>query len=686
VLAPLRESPVVLPALGALALFIAWATEDGGYPVTHWAPGGLIMIALLGVAVAAVGWRARELSSGALVALGCLAAYTAWSYISILWAAVPGDALEGADRSLLYLLVFALFASFRLHSAGAAVLLVAWTLAMVGAAIFTIAHLNGLGAEGLRAAFPGGRLVYPGGYVNATAAQWMIAAWPALLMARSERLHPALRGVLAGGAVVLAAVALLSLSRGATIATAIMVVLVFALLPRRLRTFAVMVPVALGVAASTPALLKVGDRIEGGVATPAALTAAKGAFHTAIATTLAAALVVGLLVAAAAMIERSERFSARSRVRVRRLPTALAVVTLVGALGAGVASDPVTRLRHAWDTFKSPRGYLANASGNRLLSGLGSNRYDFYRVALDEFAAHPIAGTGSENYAQQYLRHGRSPETPRYPHSVELRALSETGLVGAVLALGGLGAALLAAWRAMRRRGALGAAVAASASAGFAYWLVHGSADWFWEYAGLAAPAFALLGIACALDPRRRARSTGGARAAGDAGPGGPARRPSRRALALGGLAIVALAAAVSFALPWLSGLEVKSAANVWATAPSSAYARLRSAAEIDPLSAEPHLVAGSIALRYGELSRADDEFALALDRSPDDQYATLERGAIASQRGESARAIALLRRAVSLYPRDPLASAALASTLAGRRVNVAALNAAILSKAEQLE
>ena len=65
------------------------------------------------------------------VALGCLAAYTALSYLSILWAGVPGDAWEGANRTLLYLLVFALFACWRQRGASAALLLGAWTLAMV---------------------------------------------------------------------------------------------------------------------------------------------------------------------------------------------------------------------------------------------------------------------------------------------------------------------------------------------------------------------------------------------------------------------------------------------------------------------------------------------------------------------------------------------------------------------------
>ncbi len=677
-LSPLRESPVVLPALGTLALFVAWATDDGGYAVTHWAPGGIVVLVLLAVAVIALGFRPRELPRAVLIALACLAAYTAWSFLSIIWAADPGAAFEGAARTLLYLIVFMIFATFPLRSRGAALLVTAWVLAITGVGVFVLIHLDGLGASALGEAFSGGRLIYPAGYVNAAAAQWMIAAWPAALLVRSERLPAALRGVLAGAAVLLSSVALLSQSRGATIASAVVLVLVFALLPRRLRTFAVIVPVLLGVAASARPIVKADEHLENGVGTPALLHSAQSALQEATLITLVAAVVVGLVVGLAAAYEGRALLSAQVRGRARRATVALATATLVGVLAGGlaVAGNPVTRVRHAWDTFKSPRGYEANARGNRLLSGLGSNRYDFYRVALDEFGAHPLLGIGSENYAQQYLTRGRSGETPRYPHSLELRTLTETGLVGTLIALVGVVAALLAAARAVRSPDPLAAAVAAAAVTGFAYWLVHGSADWFWEYAGLGAPAFALLGIACALDPSRRVDSASPAREIG-----------SRRRLLTGSaLALAGLAGAAAFALPWFSSLEVGSAAAVWARAPATAYSRLRTAADIDPLSAEPYLLAGSIALRYGELSRADRDFELALERSPDDQYATLERGAIASQRGNSVRADALLSHALVLYPRDPLARDALAISRAGGRVSVAALNESILNKAQQLE
>jgi tetratricopeptide (TPR) repeat protein len=667
-LAALREAPATVPALAALALMFVWATSDAGYPLTHWAPGGLIMLALLAIVLLAVRPHVAEIPLPVRIALLCLAAYTALSFLSILWAAVPGDAWEGANRTLLYLLVFALFACWPQRGATAALLLCAWTLALIGLAVFTVLHIDAAAASTarLQALLPGGRLIYPAGYVNADAAQWLMACWPALLLARSRQLPWGLRGLLAGGAVLLAEVALLSQSRGALYATPVMLVLVFALLPARVRTFALFVPIAAGIGAAAPAVLRVGERLEGGGDAAAAV-------HGATIAMFIAALVVALVVALGAAIEqRRAPLSQTAAARVHRGVGAVALLALVALLAGGwvAAGNPVTRTRHAWDTFKSPSGYAANHTDeSRLVGGLGSNRYDFYRVALDEFVDHPLLGIGADNFAEPYLRHGRSSETPHYPHSVELRTLTETGLLGALLAALGLGAALLACWRAVTRSpDSLARGVAAAAVAGFGYWAIHGSFDWFWEFAGLA-----LLGLTCALAPCVKATTA-------------PrhARGRLRVGVALAGAA-AALAAVVSLTTPWLSQLQVQSAAHVWVHAPATAYARLNSAAELNPLGDEPYVVAGSIALRRGELGRADHEFVLALQRTPGDAYATLERGAIASTRGERHAALVLLQRAAQLNPRDPLTRQALALARRGRRVDVGELNRSILDNADQL-
>jgi tetratricopeptide (TPR) repeat protein len=688
-LVSLRETPAVVPALAAIALFVVWATSQAGYPLTHWAPGALIVLALLAIALLAVPLRLSEIPLAVKIALACLAGYAALSFLSILWASAPGEAWEGANRTLLYLMVFALFALWRARGASAVLPLGLWTLALIVLAAHVALRLETSSASAFSALFTGERLSYPVGYPNATAAQWLMASWPALLLARGPRLPWALRGLFAAGAVLLAGIALFSLSRGSLFATPAMVVLVFALVPQRLRTFAVAAPVTLGVGLTAPLILRVGDRLRAGQ-DPHAAT------HTAILALFLAALLVGLVVAAGAAFESSRTFSRKATRDMRRAVGALALATLLALVasalvvaGNGVGGNPITRARHAWDSFKG--GYASEtATSNRLLSGLGSNRYDFYRVALDEFVAHPVLGIGADNFFQQYLAHGRSDETPRYPHSVELRTLTQTGLIGALLAVVGLGAALLAGWRAMRARAdPLAASVAAAALAGFGYWAVHGSVDWFWEFAGLGASAFALLGIACSLAPAPNPvvpRARAGRRAHSSAHPsraGAASVRSSPVAIAC--LLALALVALVSLSSPWLSERQIQSAAHIWPKAPLSAYARLHDAAQLNPLSDRAYLVEGSIALRFGDVSRAEHAFARALKRVPDDAYAALELGAIASESGAQARALGLLQRAVRLNPRDALARQTLETVRSGKRVSVQALNRSILDEAEQL-
>jgi tetratricopeptide (TPR) repeat protein len=688
----LREAPITLPAFAALALLIVWATSQGGYPLTHWAPGGLSVLALLTIALVASPPRLDEIPLGVKLALGCLAAYTALSFCSILWAGVPGDAWEGADRTLLYLLLFALFALWRSRGASAALLLSAWTLAMIALAAYVALRVRSSTGSGFEHLFAGDRFDYPIGYPNASAAQWLIAFWPALLLASGSRLPWALRGVFAGGAVLLADVALLSQSRGSLYATAVLLVLVFALVPQRLRIFATMVPVALAIGATAPLVLRVGERILDGQSPYPAV-------HTAVAAAFGAGVLVGLVVGLAAALESCHSRSPSPALArgVRRVVGVAAVGTLLAVIVGGLlaAGDPVARARSAWDSFKG--GYSTSASsGTRLLSGLGSNRYDFYRVALDQFAAHPLVGIGTDNFSQPYLAGGHSDETPRYPHSVELRVLAQTGIFGAGLALLGLAGALTAGWRAMRRRrDPLAQTAAAAALTGFAYWVVHGSFDWFWEFAGLGGPAFALLGIACSLAPRP---SPGRSLAVRDrepperlgAVPPKRAAAPSHigrgRRIALAILAMtLALAAVYAFAAPWLSEREIQSAARIWPHAPLTAYARLGDAADLNPLSDRPYLVAGSIALRFGDVARAERQFSLALRRVPRDAYATLELGAIASALGERSHALGLLRRTVRLNPRDVLSREALAAVRGGRRIDLRSLNYTILLRARRL-
>ncbi|HKP22060.1 MAG TPA: hypothetical protein VJT68_11110, partial [Thermoleophilaceae bacterium] len=216
--------------------------------------------------------------------------------------------------------------------------------------------------------------------------------------------------------------------------------------------------------------------------------------------------------------------------------------------------------------------------------------------------------------------------------------------------------------------GAPGArAAAAGALSVFAYWLLHGSVDWFWEFPALAGIAIAALGMACALIPRRAV----------------PEPRRTTIPVALGAAgAVAALVLAVSFALPWLAELEIHRATTTWRGNPDAAFRRLDRAADLNPLDATAPLTAGTIALLDRRPGRAEREFAEALDREPNSDYALLELGALAAGRGDTARARRLVGRAAELSPRDELIALVLRRIERGRKVDLATVNDSILRRA----
>jgi O-Antigen ligase/Tetratricopeptide repeat len=646
----LREAPATPLVLAGVAVLGWLAARSGGYEVATWAPGGAVLLALvvLGVAFVPNAWRALPRST--VVAGVLLAAYCAWSYASIGWAADPGAAWMGANRTVVYLAAFVLFAAWRQRGATAGALLGLWIAVVTVLALIVVVRL--LGTDDPRALLVGGRLLAPAGYANASAALLMMACFAAFACAAGRAIAWPLRAVAAGAAVVLADVALLALSRGSLGATAICLLLMLCLLPDRLRRLVTLVPVGGAVALAVPRLLDLTD----------ALGAEQA--HAAGSATLLGAAIATLVVGAVALLEARRPPSAALARRAHRAGSVVAAVVLVAAVVVGLRAvgDPVGRVDHAWSSFK---GGYAEFNGSRLGSGLGSNRYDFYRVALDTFRDHPVAGVGADNYLADYLRDGRSSETPRYPHSLELRALSETGIVGAVLLFGAIAAALVGAVRAARAGEQHGAtrAVAAGAVLATVYWIVHGTADWFFEYAGLGAAAFAFLGLACALDPARAAAPV-------------PVRAPRRAARAL--VAVACVVPALALLAQWSADRELTRAGAVFATRSGEAYDRLDRARSLDPFSATPDTVAGSIAARLGDPVRARALFTRALDRSPDDQYARLQLGAAQSALGQRRAARLSLERAVALAPRDALAKEALAVVRSGGRIDPRALSARI--------
>src|SRR4051794_30048184 len=560
---PLRAALVRHPALplaaATLVTFVWFAASNGGFDGTTWLPGSLIVLALVVIAVLTV--PATAVPRLVKVAAIALLAYAAWNYLSIAWSAQKGDAWDGANRTLLYALTFALFAVWRPRSRTAVALLILYSVGVTTVGLVEL--IPAAEASHARGFFSEGRFASPAGYMNANVALWFSTLWPCVLLAARRELHAALRGLLIGCGVLLCGLAVLGQSRGWLFTAPVAGLLIVAMVPRRVRTVLTLAFV-LGVTGIVTGTLLDVYRAAGAPGFDAAVSDATRAL-------VVAALLGGLAGGLLGGLE--QRLPRPSRARARQSGYALAVVAVIAAV-AGLAvfvslkGSPFTVISNAWHDFKTKPSPYGGAS--RFTGSLGTNRYDFWRVAWDRFKASPLEGDGSDNFQQAYLAVRKSGEAPRYPHSVELRALGETGLVGTGLLAVGVGAALWAALHAMRRRRGLGAAAAAAGAASFVYWLAHGTIDWFWEFPALGAPAFAMLGLSAGLLPRP-------ARAASP--PPAPLRGP--RAL----LVVPVVLAALSLGAPWLSHLDQNKAIGAWKTDAAAAFRSLDTASSLNPLS-----------------------------------------------------------------------------------------------------
>jgi len=133
---------------------------------------------------------------------------------------------------------------------------------------------------------------------------------------------------------------------------------------------------------------------------------------------------------------------------------------------------------------------------------------------------------------------------------------------------------------------------------------------------------------------------------------------------------VAALVGALALGAPWLSELYLNRAVATWPADPDTAFEQLDRAASLDPLSIDPHAAGGAIALRVDRPEEAVARFREVLDRDPDDAYATLQLGALASELGDEEEALRLLSRAAELSPRDAIISETLRAARTGRTLD----------------
>ncbi len=458
----MRRRVRAIVAGGLLLLPVIVAFSRGGYFDAARLRAGIAACVL---AAAGVLLGVRTTLAGK-VALAGMAALTAWTALSLTWAPMGGPAIDDLERLVLYLAALVAAAAVLDTRATEPALLAGITLT----AIYGLSERLLPGVIGLtRSAAAGDRLSQPLTYWNAQGALAAVGlVLAAALVARETPLargrvvhayrgRPGVRRLAAAAAPFLGLDLYLTLSRGALGAFAAGLLVLLAMRPRRATLLAVVLVTA---AATIPAL--------------AAETVFGGVMHAQSASGAGAGMLILLLATSAAAAWLSRPWEPEPLDWLRPA----ASIALAAALATTVVAA-------------AHSGRNGAPEGSNRLTSTQSNRYAYWRVALDTFADNPLKGVGSGGYRVEWLQRREFAETVRDAHSLYLETAAELGVIG-LLALAALFGGVAAC---VRGEAAAGAALAT--------WAVHAGVDWDWEMPALTLVAVLLAGAVIARAARR---------------------------------------------------------------------------------------------------------------------------------------------------------------------------------------
>lgn len=468
----MRRAAILTAAVAALLGPTALAFFSGGYFDVPRLVAALVAWALVLVAAVASPQPLPTSASGRMAIAG-LGLLCAWTGVSLAWAPLSAPATDDLVRLLLYLAaVLAAAALFR----GRRQLRMVEPLLASGVVVVIGYGLSGRLLPGLidleRSVLAGGRLEQPITYWNAEGA---LAAMGLVLCARlaGDRSRPiAVRALGAASCAPLGMGVYLSYSRGAMAAAAVGLSVLLAAAPSRsqLRAVALGAIAAVAAAACSAAFPGVAS-LEGSLAD----RETEGAVMLGILAVVM--LAAGLACAWAGHAEVRARLEMGTLAVARRLPgvaMVLVVLTLAGLVAGGLGERGETDSREEFGR----------------LTSLKSTRYDYWRIGVDAFGAHPLKGVGTAGFRVVWLRERPVPASAVDLHSLPLETAVELGIVGlAALALflAGVG---VSARRALRGR----SPPLAGAAAAVTVWLMHATIDWDWEMPAVTLPALASIG------------------------------------------------------------------------------------------------------------------------------------------------------------------------------------------------
>ena len=317
-----------------------------------------------------------------------------------------------------------------------------------------------------------GRLEQPLTYWNAMGEVAAIGLVLCSRLAGDPSRDRRIRAAAAGAAAPLGMGLYVTFSRGALFACFAGVVSLLWLSPTRAQLRGiVVVAAAAAVAALLAALMPAVSNLSGSLGTRE---------------TQGAIALVGLIVIAGAAVLAQSTFVADADGGVLTLPRHTGLFA-TGLVCAGLALAIAVGSREA-------SGVPLSGGAGRLVT-FQSDRYDYWRVALEAFAHEPLIGVGAGGWAVWWLRRRPYPSGAVDAHSLELQTLAELGLIGFAILLVTLGGVALGARDARRRF----PGAAPGLVAGAIVWLAHSPLDWDWQMPAVTLIAVVLVGAMLAL-------------------------------------------------------------------------------------------------------------------------------------------------------------------------------------------
>jgi O-antigen ligase len=301
----------------------------------------------------------------------------------------------------------------------------------------------------------------------------------------------------------------------------------------------------------------------------------------------------------------------------------------LGALGAGAIAAvvvlAVSAKPQSWyhDFTRVPTNPAETVGAGRLTSFNSNSRWQWWKEAWRGFQKQPFHGTGAGTFELSHRLFRTNDVVVTEPHNVPLQFLSETGVVGFLLATGSvLAAAIGVARRARESPAALAVAVGALA------YVLHSVVDFDWDFVAVSGPFLLSVGVLL----------------------GSGSVRTERRWAFAPVPAALALAVAYSLLAPWFALRASDSAlAALEAGRPAQAIGHAKDARSLNPFSLEPLFLEAGAAEQLGDLPAARSLYVKAIELQPLNWRPWYELGSFEYDLQNYRAAVPTLRRAVEL-------------------------------------